>query len=176
MIREHELYHGAALLKLLSSGALPIEVRPFSTSGSKSSYLINGKIGVYIKHSSIRMSPWAFTFQPAHQEELVEMEAALKNIFLLLVCERDGVAVLTGSEIRTVLNMGQRATQWISVKRGKRQQYQVKGSKGLLAFKVADSDYPKKIIAALTPPVTTEINGHARAESIRRSSEGPSVG
>jgi hypothetical protein len=40
------------------------------------------------------------------------------------------------------------STQWISVKRGKREQYQVKGSNGLLAFKVADSDF-QKIRAAL---------------------------
>lgn len=148
MIRDHELYHGAALVRLLSTGELPIEVKPFAPGG-KSSYVINGIIGVYIKHSALRMSPWAFTFQPAHQEELSQMMAAFANVFLLLVCERDGVAVLTGPEIRTVLDASQKATQWISVKRGKREQYQVKGSNGSLAFKVADSDYPKRILAVL---------------------------
>lgn len=149
MIREHELYHGAALLKLLSSGELPIEVKPFAIAGAKSSYVINRSIGVFIKHSALRMSPWAFTFQPAQQEELIQMMAAFENIFLLLVCERDGVAVLTGTEIRTVLDTSHNTTQWISVKRGKREQYQIKGSNGSLAFRVADSDYPKKILAVL---------------------------
>lgn len=168
MIRDHELYHGAALLKLLSSGALPIEAKPFSASANNSAYVINEKIGLYIKHSSLRMSPWAFTFQPAHQEELIEMEAALEDVFLLLVCERDGVAVLTGDEIRTVLNIGHKTTQWISVKRGKREQYQIKGSNGVLPFKVADSDYPKKIIAALKSLRTGENikpRGYAKAEN-----------
>lgn len=156
MIREHELYHGATLLKLLSSGTQSIEIKPFSASATKSAYVINGKIGLYLKHSSLRMSPWAFTFQPAHQAELVEMEEALDEVFLLLICERDGVAVLTSDDIKMVLNIGHKATQWVSVKRGKREQYQVKGSNGLLPFKVADSDYPKKIIAALKSLKTGE--------------------
>lgn len=147
MIREHELFHGAALLKLLSTGQRPMEIKPFAAS--KSSYVVNGIIGLYIKHSALRMSPWAFTFQPAHQEELAQMMAAFENMFLLLVCERDGVAVLTGPEIRTVLDTTQKTTQWVSVKRGKREQYQIKGSNGLLAFKVADSDFPKKVLAGL---------------------------
>lgn len=170
MIRDHELYHGAALLKLLSSGALPIEAKPFSASANNSAYVINEKIGLYIKHSSLRMSPWAFTFQPAHQEELIEMEVVLDDVFLLLVCERDGVAVLTSAEIRTVLNIGHKATQWISVKRGKREQYQVKGSNGALPSKVADSDYPKKVIAALKSQKAAESakpKRYVEAESTR---------
>jgi hypothetical protein len=143
MIREHELYHGAALLKLLSRAEQPVEVKAFTASGVKSSYIINGIVDIYIKHSALRMSPWTFTFQPAHGEDLARMAASFENIFLFLVCERDGIAVLTRSEIWTVLNVNSRATQWISVKRGKREQYQVKGSNGSLAFKVADSDFQK---------------------------------
>lgn len=78
------------------------------------------------------------------------MAASFEHIFLILVCERVGVAILTGSGIRTVLDLNSRATQWISAKRGKRQQHQVKGSNGLLAFKVADSDF-WKTLAALAP-------------------------
>jgi hypothetical protein len=143
MIREHELYHGAALLKLLSRSEQPIEVKAFTAAGVKSSYVINGILGIYIKHSALRMSPWTFTFQPAHREELARMAAAFENSFLFLVCERDGIAVLTGPEMWTVLDIDSKATQWISIKRGKREQYQVKGSNGSLAFKVADSDLQK---------------------------------
>jgi hypothetical protein len=149
MIREHELYHGAALLKLVSNGQMPVEIKPFLSGGGRASYVVNGTIGLYIKHSSLRMSPWSFTFQPAHRAELVKMMAAFENVFLLLVCERDGVAVLTGPEIRMVLDTNRKAAQWISIRRGKREQYQVKGSRGLLACKVADSDHPKKILASL---------------------------
>jgi hypothetical protein len=147
MIREHELYHGAALLKLLSTGEQSVEVRAFAASGVKSSYILNGSVGVYIKHSALRMSPWTFTFQPAHQEELARMATSFQNIFLLLVCERDGIAILAGSEIGTVLDLDSRATQWVSAKRGKREQYRVKGSNGSLAFKVADSDFQKIHVA-----------------------------
>jgi hypothetical protein len=56
MIREHELYHGAALHKLISVGEFPIEIKPFAQSKGNSSYVINGRVGVYIKHSTLRMS------------------------------------------------------------------------------------------------------------------------
>lgn len=59
--------------------------------------------------------------------------------------------VLGGSDTRTVLDTSHKATQWISVKRGKRQQYRIKGSNGILAFKVDDSDYPKKVLDAIKP-------------------------
>lgn len=149
MVREHELYHGAALLKLISNSEDPIEIKPFGSFKAKSSYVVNGKIGIYIKHSALRMSPWGFTFQRDHQDELVQLEVAFKDTFLLLVCETDGVVILASAEIKTLLDLNHQGVQWISVKRRKREQYQVKGSNGQLAFKVADSDYPRKILAVL---------------------------
>jgi hypothetical protein len=156
MVREHELYHGAALLKLISSSECPVDIKPFAPFKGKSSYVINGKIGVYIKHSALRMSPWGFTFQPVHQDEIAQMEAAFKDMFLLLICETDGVVILAGPEIKTVLNVNHGGTQWISVKRGKREQYRIKGSNGELPFKIADSDYPKRLLAALKATPATQ--------------------
>ncbi|PYP90122.1 MAG: hypothetical protein DMG65_12240 [Candidatus Angelobacter sp. Gp1-AA117] len=149
MVREHELYYGAALLKLISLSEYPVEIKPFASFKGNSSYVINGKVGIYIKHSTLRMSPWGFTFQRIHQDELTQLEAAFNDTFLLLICETDGVVILASPEVKTLLNLNHGGTQWISVKRGKREQYQVKGSNGQLAFKVADSDYPRKLLAAL---------------------------
>src|SRR5882762_9765613 len=149
MVREHELYHGAALLKLISSSKSPIEIQSFPQFKGNSSYVVNGKIGIYIKHSALRMSPWGFTFQRVHQEELAQMEEAFEDIFLVLICETDGVVILTGPEIKMVLDRDHGGTQWISAKRAKGEQYKIKGSNGELPFKIADSDYPKKLLEAL---------------------------
>ena len=35
--------------------------------------------------------------------------------------------------------------EWVSASRLKREQYTIKGSNGKLNFKIADTDYPKKI-------------------------------
>jgi len=117
MVREHELFHGAALLKLISSSGTAVEIKPFAHLAGKSSYVVNGKIGIYIKHSALRMSPWSFTFQRVHQDELTQMEKACASVFLLLVCETDGIVALSGQEIKTLLDLNNAAAQWISAKR-----------------------------------------------------------
>ncbi|MGD0139774.1 MAG: hypothetical protein ABSD28_12925, partial [Tepidisphaeraceae bacterium] len=122
----------------------PLVVRPFQ-SVSNASYVINDTVGIYIKYSSKRMTPWRFTFKKEHQEEIDLMKSNFKNVFLVLVCNDDGVVCLSYSELKEILDNQHDPIEWISATRHKREMYSVKGSNGELDFKIGQNDFPEKI-------------------------------
>ena len=77
-MQNFEFFHGAALIKIIHSGCFKI-VENFSKSNA--AYLIDEKIGLYIKYSQKRMSPWVFTFDKEHVKEIKDMNDLLSNIF-----------------------------------------------------------------------------------------------
>lgn len=99
------------------------------------------------------MTPWRFTFLKEHQAEIDLLHASFTNVFLLLVCNDDGIACLSFQELKIILDYQHDNMEWISVVRHKRQMYTVKGSNGVLDFKIGQSDFPKKIF-----PLPLETN------------------
>jgi len=85
MIKEFEFYHGAVLANLLHESGQDIIIETFP-SESNASYVVNKNIGLFIKHSTKRMSPWRFSFMQEHQDEILRMKNKLGEVFLLLVC------------------------------------------------------------------------------------------
>ena len=148
MLKEYEFYYGSVLARLISKCNQSIEVKTYA-SKSNSSFVLNDCVGLYIKFSTHRLSPWRFTFQKDHQDEFSEMKSELDDVFLILVCETDGIVALSFSEVKSILDENHLATEWVSVTRRKREQYTVKGSDGTLDFKVAESDFPMKVIDSL---------------------------
>ena len=146
-LKEYEFYNGVVLNRLIRKGN-PIKIDVFPTSGNNS-FMINDKVGLYIKYSSKNISPWRFSFTKEHQQELNIMKQLLDTIYLILVCERDGIVCIEYEELKQVLDEHYEEIEWVSVSRLKREQYSVKGSNGKLEFKIADSDYPKKIFEKL---------------------------
>jgi hypothetical protein len=148
MISEFEFYHGAALAKLLHGHAATINLGIYSSPGN-ASYVVNGKTGLYIKHSAKRMSPWRFTFKKEHQDEIKTLNDIYDHVFTLLVCGKDGVVVLSYVELKIVLDHMHEKHEWISVARNRGQEYGVKGSDGKLLWKIAKNEFPVKIIRQL---------------------------
>ena len=146
-LKEYEFYNGVVLNQLIRKGK-PIDIDVFPTSGNNS-FMINKKVGLYIKYSNKKISPWRYTFTREHQEEMKIMTELLDNIYLTLVCERDGIVCIEYSELKHVLDEHYEDIEWISVSRLKREQYSLKGSNGKLDFKIAHSDFPKKIFDLL---------------------------
>lgn len=144
MIKEFEFYHGAVFARLIHFSNENISIKSFPTE-SNASYVINDKIGLYIKHSSKRMSPWRFSLQKVHQDEILQMKNSLTEVFLILVCGEDGIVTLSFSELKMVLNDVHGEVEWISASRNPRKEYTVKGSDGALGRKVGKSDFPKRI-------------------------------
>lgn len=146
MIKEFEFFHGLVFARILHGTQRPLSIKPFK-SISNSSYVVNDTIGIYIKYSSKRMTPWRFTFRKEHQDEIDLMKYNLKSLFLLLVCNDDGVVCLSYTELKKILDNQHNPIEWISATRHKREMYAVKGSNGELNFKVGQNDFPEKIFS-----------------------------
>lgn len=149
MIKEFEFFHGLVFARILHGVSKPISIETFPTA-SNASYVVNESIGIYIKYSSKRMTPWRFTFKKEHQEEIALMKTKLKNVFLILVCNDDGIVCLNHSELKQILDQQHDEIEWISAARNKRQMYAVKGSDGELGFKIGPNDFPTKIFTTDT--------------------------
>ncbi len=150
MIKEFEFFHGLVFARILHGTQRPLSIKPFQ-GGSNAAYVLNEKIGIYIKYSGGRMTPWRFSFKREHQLEIEQMKKGLKEVFLLLVCNDDGVVCLNYSELKQILDDQHDAIEWISATRHKREMYAVKGSDGKLGFKVGPNDFPEKLFNADAP-------------------------
>jgi len=145
MNKDFELYHGIVFSKLLHFSRQPIKVEQYPSSDN-ASYIVNDYIGIYIKYSTKRMSPWHFSFERRHLSEINDMSTRYSQVVILLVCRDDGVAGLTISEYRRIINDAAETREWISVSRKQREKYAVKGSSGKLLNKVGMMDFCEKIL------------------------------
>lgn len=159
MIKEFEFYHGVVFVKLIHGVDKNISFKPYPTD-SNASYVINDNIGIYIKHSAKRMSPWRFSLQKIHQDEILKMKNELAEVFVLLVCGEDGIVTLSFDDLKKVLNDVHGEVEWISASRSPRKEYTVNGSDGTLGHKVGNNDFPKRILEA---KATIEINKLSQA-------------
>ena len=142
-LNEYEFFNGVVLNRLIRKGK-PIKIDIFPTSGNNS-FMINDKVGLFLKYSAKKISSWRFSFTREHQEEMKIMKDLLSDVYLILICGRDGIACIEYEELKIVLDEYFEDVEWVSASRLKREKYSIKGSNGKLDFKIADSDFPKKI-------------------------------
>lgn len=149
MLREFEFYHGTVFTRLIYAAKGKLCVERFPTP-DHAAYVLDGRVGIYVKYSGKRMPPWRFSFQKRHQDEMLQMKQQLQAVFLLLVCHDDGIVTLGFDEVKRLLDENHQEVEWISVARNKRQMYAVAGSDGRLEFKVGKQDFTIKIFEALS--------------------------
>ncbi|MDD5014560.1 MAG: hypothetical protein PHW73_05595 [Atribacterota bacterium] len=142
-MQNFEFYHGAAIIKIIRSG----DFKQIETFGrSNSSYLLDEKIGLYIKYCKNRMSPWIFTFDNEHVNEVKEIFCLLENVFVALVCKDNGICCLNWLEFNTVISVeSSNYPKWIKASRKKNEKYSVSGTDGNLKRKIGNSDFPSKL-------------------------------
>ena len=144
-MRDFEQYHGAALIKIINAGSFKI-IEKFDKSNS--SYLVDKKIGLFIKYSRKRLSPWTFTFDKSHINEITEMHSQLERLFLVLVCGFDGICCLNWNEFCALVSIeNQSYPKWVKSSRKKNEKYSVYGIDGGLKNKIGNSDFPNKLKA-----------------------------
>lgn len=143
MIRDFEFFHGAALTKLVRSDR-PVTIARFKGS-SNASYVVNDLCGLYLKHSSSRMSPWGFTFHRDHQQEIDELHGLIGYVVVGLICNDDGVVGLDYTEFRTVLDTMHEAVEGIGISRKPRGMYMVRGRDGTMQYRIGEGDFVKKV-------------------------------
>jgi hypothetical protein len=134
---EYEFYQGVVLRQLIVAGSFSLSFRPFERGGRIAAFVMNGRIGIYVKHSSKRMSPWRFTFTIDQAADLLDLEARYPESFLVFVCESDGVVALSFAELHKLVNFAQSDNAWLTISRPPRAQYHLTGNRGDLDRKVS---------------------------------------
>lgn len=135
MIPEYKLYHGAALAELIHQLTTPISIDELNETGRLSSYILNNRIGLQIKHSTQRLSPWAFTFTRYNMSELLALRAKFDDVFVIFVCETQGMVCLSIEDVLSVSEVGHSDQVWIRIERRRGKWFRVHGSEGELASK-----------------------------------------
>lgn len=139
-------FHGAALIRVIRNESFrSVKV----CKENDYSYLINDISGIYIKYSQKRLSPWSFTFSEDHVREVEEMSNRLGNMYIVLVCNEDGICCLDWQEFATVISTeSKKYPKWISVSRMKGEKYSVWGRDGELKHKIGNIDFPRRIFVS----------------------------
>ena len=151
-IYKYEPHHGAVLSRLIKEcHDLNLVIKP---AYNKNSYFLTipefhedekKYIGIFIKWSSKRFSPWRFSIYKSEQEELEIFEKDCKTAFLILACGNDGIACLNFSQLKEILDDNYEDVEWISAERRLRKEYAIKGTDGKLSKKIPRNLYPNKI-------------------------------
>jgi hypothetical protein len=136
MLDEYEFYQGAVIRQLIVNSDTSMSFRPFVRLGRITAFVMNGRVGLYVKHSSKRMSPWRFTFTIEQAADLLDLEARFPNSFLVFVCEADGLVTLPFSMLHEIVNFQDSDNAWVSISRPPRAQYSVAGNREELEKKV----------------------------------------
>jgi hypothetical protein len=142
VIREIERYHGAVLARLFREGGCPA-LRCVVHPRFRSAYVLDDSVGIYVKYSTSRLSPWMFGFKATHRREIENLCEDLQAVFIALACGFDGVACLSASEFEQV-----GMSESVRVMRGPRQQYAVSSARSGSRLRIAQSEFPAKVYAA----------------------------
>ncbi|MEM9308595.1 MAG: hypothetical protein AAGA74_14965 [Pseudomonadota bacterium] len=136
MISDTARSHGAFFILLLEHLDKPISIEKMDRFGS-GYYLLGGSAPVYLKMSSRRKGPWTFNFFRSHQENQEMLFREFGECFTCLVCGKDGVAGLSMSELRQVLDGEFEEQECVSVRRKLKGMYSVKGRDGELNNRIS---------------------------------------
>jgi hypothetical protein len=137
MLDDLELIQGAVLRQIVVGASTPVRLTPLSNEGRINTFIVNENVGVHVKHSTKRMSPWLFTFHVDQLAELIEMQKKHKNSFVALVCGTDGIATLDMATLQSLINFGSSEQAWVRVSRARRSMYGISGNYSDLSHKVA---------------------------------------
>ncbi len=140
---DYTFFHGSALVRLTQDPR---------TGGIKlyqgnHCYLVNEKSCIYLKHSTKRISPWQFTFLPEHLSEITKIQNDTKALFVVLICNDDGICCLDYPEVAQLILVGNMdQTKSIRVSRSTHEKYGVSGTDGKLRHKIGNNDFPRKVL------------------------------
>jgi len=138
LINEFKSYHGSAFAELIDESLVPIKLfRPNLLNNSY--YVLDENIGLYVKHSTKRMTPWRFTFLTDHVQELEKIIERHEYCFLVLICGRDSIAVIEKTEILKLLPFANPAPSWVSVQTSHNTSLTIEGTCGSLERKLKKS-------------------------------------
>lgn len=140
MVREHERFHGIAILRAIVAAQDDVSIVKREDIGS-GCFAIGG-VGIQVKYATDRLSPWQFAFNAEHRAAQDRLSAEYGSIGVLLVCNEDGVIVLNALDLEALIGRGERSGT-IAVYRKPREMAQLRGTAGDLTRKMKDSDFSR---------------------------------
>ena len=149
MIPDTARYHGSFFALLFDSLNGSISLKKIQDVGS-GYYLINEAIPIYLKATAKRKGPWTFNFSRSHQEIQEKLFRSYEELFVCLICGKDGVVGLNMQEFRKVLDDDFEEQESISVRRRLRAMYYVKGRDGALETRISRNAIFDKIQHAIS--------------------------
>jgi hypothetical protein len=152
-----EKAHGAAILRLLENlgASLPGKYFSIETGQSHSAYLLTGfdpktsllvQTGIFLKISNSRRTPWRYSFQRLHQEELLIFKNKCGEAFTVFANGDDGFACVNFSSLKTILDHNHEDVEWVSVSRKPNSAYRIAGNDGELDHPVPMNSFPILIV------------------------------
>ncbi|MER8408924.1 hypothetical protein NKH16_30435 [Mesorhizobium sp. M1307] len=117
------------MAEIVHQCTVPIQIDELHEEGRLSSYILESRIGMQIKHSTQRLHPWSFTFTKRNVQELVDLRAIFSKVYVVLVCRTDGMLCIDLPEFIQLLAVGDSEQAWLRVDRRKGKWYEVNGSK-----------------------------------------------
>jgi hypothetical protein len=132
MIGEFERYHGAAIRDLVVEYGRPLCIEASDDLGRINTFILNQKIGVYIKHSASRLPPWQFTYGDDNLAEIERLRKRSLSVWLVHVCGQDGFVALKYDEFRSINSVEAATTCFVRVDRGRNTMYHLNGTDGKL--------------------------------------------
>lgn len=159
-IYDSEKYHGVVVLRSLEQLGKDIPKTNFSlnTGSGKSAYIINGispkllgrgvssSVGLFIKISNKRRSPWRYNFDKSHQDEIAELKKSCGQVFIAFIAGDDGIACVDFDQLKEILDETHETQEWVSVSRKLRQNYRIKGQDGSLERPLARNAFPNNLV------------------------------
>jgi len=132
MSKDYEKYHGTVIRSLVTHLPKGAHIQCKDIHGIANCFQVNQTIGLLIKHSSKRLTPWIFSFTEDNLAELQLLSELSKATFVALVCGWDGFLILSEAELEELADRkNAESSLSIHVKRGKRKMYSVGGRKKL---------------------------------------------
>lgn len=149
MISEKEFMFWAVFYRLVNAQSLKNIYVSKSNFESRSSYILNDKIWLFVKTTNRLNSPWTFTFSKENQDEIQKLKDDYGSVFLILVCKNDWIVSLSYEELKHILDYDHEDGEWIRVIRKSGEKYTVYWHNWELSYKIWDNEFPKKIINIL---------------------------
>ncbi|MEN8134308.1 MAG: hypothetical protein ABFS18_02060 [Thermodesulfobacteriota bacterium] len=113
-IQDEHLYHGAALAQIAEDPQFTaINALKLSGKNSRSAYLVNDSIAVYLKYASKPLGTYKeynFTFNKANLAELNKLVESEHNLHVAMVCIKDReICCISYKELISLINKRKRS-------------------------------------------------------------------
>jgi hypothetical protein len=134
MISEFETYHGVVLRDIVVC-AEDVRIAKHDFGGRVNCFQLDGRLGLCVKHSTARLTPWVFTYNQEQMQEIGRAAEDCEDFWLAHVCGRDGVMVMSLPEFATINPPDSLATKFVRVDKSRNTMYRVFGTGGELPLR-----------------------------------------